>query len=183
MPAPSGKLEHALNTSPRVVLALAPLTRTAFAPFGDVIETEAAHHYPINEGFAERYHDLARVDVGEQGGRPLISVFRAKPRPTPIAIRMMERHPLSSQAFIPLSAEPFLVVVAQPGPAPRAADLRVFLTNGRQGVNYARGVWHHSLLAINRECDFLVVDRGGPGPDCDEISVDGQEIIVDLRTS
>ena len=144
-----------------------PLTREAFAPFGDVIETEDAERLLINEGTTERFHDLAKVELG--GGRALINIFRAQPRPSPIAIRMMERHPLGSQAFVALERRPFLVVVAPPGAPPEAAALRAFITDGNQGVNYHPGVWHHPVLALLQETDFLVVDRGGPGANCDEV--------------
>jgi ureidoglycolate lyase len=144
-----------------------PLTREAFAPFGDVIETEDAERLLINEGTTERFHDLAKVELG--GGRALINIFRAQPRPSPIAIRMMERHPLGSQAFVALERRPFLVVVALPGAPPEAAALRAFITDGNQGVNYHPGVWHHPVLALLQETDFLVVDRGGPGANCDEV--------------
>ncbi|SIT42010.1 Ureidoglycolate lyase [Paraburkholderia piptadeniae] len=149
-------------------LRIERLTREAFAPFGDVIELEGARHYPINEGTTERYHDLAKVDVSTQGGRPLINVFRAQPRSWPIDIVMMERHPLGSQAFVPLSDAPYLIVVAPAGELD-PTKLRAFLTRGWQGVNYAKGVWHHPLLALERVSDFLVVDRGGEGQNCDEV--------------
>jgi ureidoglycolate lyase len=165
---------------PTITISVAPLARSVFEPFGDVIETEGRPHYPINEGYAERYHDLAQVDVLEQGGRPLINIFRARPRPHPIRIRQMERHPLSSQAFIPLTRVPFLIVVAAPEEAPRPENLRAFITNGRQGVNYRRGVWHHPLLALEEVCDFLVVDRGGPGPDCDVVRYEDCDIMLAL---
>nr|WP_298683763.1 ureidoglycolate lyase [uncultured Dongia sp.] len=148
------------------------LTRAAFAPFGDVIDCDrAAKHYTINEGYAERYHDLAKIDVVAEGGRPLLNIFRAKPRILPLRITMMERHPLSSQAFVPLAARPFLVVVAKPGAAPGPADLRCFRTEGSQGVNYARGTWHHPLIALDEAQDFLIIDRGGSGDNCDEIAL------------
>ena len=107
-------------------LVATPLTRAAFAPFGDVIAADAAaHHYPINEGTTERFHDLAKVDVSAAGGRPLISIFRARPRTLPFPLRMLERHPLGSQAFVPLTRLPYLVVVAPGKPSrrrrPRAA--------------------------------------------------------------
>ena len=162
-----------------ILLPIKPLTREAFAPFGDVIETEGSHHHSINQGNAERYHDLARVDVADEGGRPLINIFRATPWPRPIRILSMERHPLSTQAFVPLTSVPFLVVVAAPTDRLRPEDLRGFITNGRQGVNYHREVWHHALLAILQSCDFLVVDRGGPGTNCDEVFFEEEEILLD----
>src|SRR6202035_693771 len=91
------------------------LTRDTFAPYGELITTVGARHYPINDGTTERYHDLALIDVSDQGGTPLLSLFRSKPRVLPFEIRVMERHPLGSQAFLPLSKCPYLVIVASPG--------------------------------------------------------------------
>src|SRR5215469_9326479 len=94
------------------ILHLEPLTRAAFAPFGDVIELTGARHFPINGGTTERFHDLAAIDVSEAGGRAIVSVFRAQPRAWPVEIAMMERHPLGSQAFVPLGDVDYAVVVA-----------------------------------------------------------------------
>jgi ureidoglycolate lyase len=152
------------------ILQMERLTRAAFASFGDVIETDGARHFPINGGTTERYHDLARVDVAEQEGRPLVNLFRAQPRALPVEITMMERHPLGSQAFIPLHAGRYLVVVAPAGDFD-ATLMRAFWTDAWQGVNYAKGVWHHPLLALDRVSDFIVVDRGGDTPNCDELQL------------
>ncbi len=154
-------------------LAVEPLTRSAFADFGDVIELDGAHHYPINGGTCERYHDLARVDVGD--GRALINVFRGQARAFPIPITMLERHPLGSQAFVPLSERDYLVVVAPAGDLD-PSRMRAFLARARQGVNYAKGVWHHPLLALDVVSDFLVVDRGGTGNNCDEQVIPARSI-------
>jgi ureidoglycolate lyase len=151
-------------------LDVEPLTRAAFAPFGDVIETEGAMHYPINEGTAERFHDLARIDVGNRGGRAVVSIFIGQPRPRPVTIRMMERHPLGSQAFIPLQSQQYLVVVGE-GEAPLPRSLRAFLAKGSQGVNYHRNVWHHPLLVLERESRFLVIDRSGDGENLEEATL------------
>lgn len=155
------------------ILRATALTAESFARFGDVIESEGRASRWINEDTCRRFDDLAKVDVAERGGRPLISVFEASPRAPPLQIRKLERHPLSSQAFFPLEAQPFLVVVAEDGPGPIVGRLRAYLTSGRQGVNYRRNTWHHSLIALERTARFLVVDRGGPGEDCEEIAVDG----------
>ena len=160
-------------------LPVEPLSRAGFAAFGDVIAVEGSGHYPINDGYAERHHDLAKVDVAADGGRPLINIFRAKPWPLPLRVAMVERHPLSSQAFIPLAPAPFLVVVAAAGGAPSPDQLRAFVTDGSQGVNYARGTWHHPVLALDHVTDFLVVDRGGPGENCDLISFGDEAPTVD----
>ena len=148
------------------VLAVEPLTRSAFARFGDVIEPASAQKvYPINEGTATRYHDLARIDCGNAGGRAVLSLFRAQPRPLPFDVTMLERHPLGSQAFVPQGAFPYLVVVGTGADHPP----RAFLANNGQGVNFHAGTWHHPLLALGRESDFLVIDRAGPGDNCDEL--------------
>ncbi|RIX49633.1 MAG: ureidoglycolate lyase [Rhodocyclales bacterium GT-UBC] len=153
-------------------LLVQPLTREAFAPFGDVIAADdSVQHFSINGGNTERYHDLASLDPGPEG-RMIASIFRGQPRPLPFSITMMERHPFGSQAFIPLSSEPYLVVVATAGPAPSADDLHAFLAQPGQGVNYRTGVWHHPLLALHRVSDFLVIDRSGPGKNCDEVSIE-----------
>lgn len=158
-----------------------PLTRREFARFGEVIETGGAERRVINQGSTERFHDLARVDVAAHGGFPLINVFRAQPLPLPLTIRLLEQHPLGSQAFIPLHGAPFLVVVAPAGAVPRAEELRAFVTDGRQGVNYARGVWHHPVIAMTRATDFLVVDRGGPGDNLVEVPfpADGSPVMLE----
>lgn len=147
------------------------LTVSAFAPYGEVISVDAAkRHFSINGGNTERYHDLAELVPGPDG-KMIVSIFRGQPRPLPFAIEMMERHPLASQAFVPLAAQPYLVVVARPGPAPGPDDLRAFLAQPGEGINYAPGTWHHPLLALNEICDFLVVDRSGPGHNCDETPI------------
>jgi ureidoglycolate lyase len=145
------------------------LTRAAFAPFGDVMQADAdARHFAINGGNTERFHDLARLDMAADG-QAIVSVFRGQPRALPFDIAMLERHPKGSQAFFPLHARRYLVVVAPAGDTVDPATVRLFVAQPGQGVNYARGVWHHPLLALDAVSDFLVIDYGGPGPNCDEI--------------
>ena len=154
------------------------LTRENFIQFGDVIEVnDKAQNFSINDGFTQRYHDLALVDVTEEGGRTLINIFRSTPLKQPISIKMMERHPLSSQAFIPMGQDPYLVVVAPKGELD-ITKIEVFLASSNQGVNYHKGTWHHYCLALNEISDFLVVDRGGAGDNCDVISLDGSLVIA-----
>jgi len=144
-----------------------PLTPEAFAPFGQVIQTEGAHHYPINNGMTERFHDLARVELGGVHARPLISIFRGQPYELPLTLKLVERHPLGSQAFYPLSNSPFLVIVATDlSGVPETP--RAFLTAPRQGVNIAMNIWHGVLTPLHQVSDFLVVDRGGEGNNLEE---------------
>lgn len=149
-------------------LTVEPLTANAFAPFGDVIETEGRDSFLINSGSTRRYHRLACVQLAKPEDQAIISIFRASALPRPLTISMLERHPLGSQAFVPLRGKPFLIVVAPPGDSPRGDTVRAFLSNGRQGVNYHRAVWHHPVLSLAQEDDFLVIDRCGPGSNCDE---------------
>jgi ureidoglycolate lyase len=159
-----------VDLPPRLLRA-SPLTAAAFSPFGDVIETAGHAPLAINQRTCERFDDLARIDVLEAAGRPLLSIFRAAPRPLPFEVRMLERHPLSSQAFYPLDGRPFLIVVAEGTAAPRAHQLRAFLSSGLQGVNFRRNTWHHGLIAIGEVSNFLVVDRGGPSDNCEECAI------------
>ncbi|WP_321934848.1 ureidoglycolate lyase [Paraburkholderia sp. J8-2] len=151
----------------RTTLTIEPLTREAFAPFGDVIELAGAKQIPINLGTTIRYHDLAKVDVTDEGGRTLVNLFRGQPRELPFEVKMLERHPLGSQAFVPLNEKPYLVVVAPAGDLD-VTQIRAFVSRGWQGVNYAKGVWHHPLIALGEVTDFIVVDRGGDGLNLNE---------------
>jgi ureidoglycolate lyase len=147
-----------------------PLTAEAFAPYGDVIEaSDRAQILPINYGQTKRFHDLARIDVADQGGRAIASIFRGRPLDPPI-LRIVERHPLGSQAFVPLNLRPYLVAAAPAGVFD-PAKLTVFRAGPGQGVNYAKGTWHHFLLPLEAESDFLVIDREGPGENLDEIEL------------
>ncbi|WP_309084723.1 ureidoglycolate lyase [Chelativorans sp.] len=144
-----------------------PLTRAAFAPFGDVIDTEGAQSFPINNGKTQRFHDLATVDVQGEAARVLISIARGQPYTFPLKLTMVERHPLGSQAFIPLEPRPFLVVVCL-DEGGRPGRPQAFLTGAGQGVNYARNTWHAVLTPIGEKQDFLIVDRGGDGNNLEE---------------
>jgi ureidoglycolate lyase len=156
-----------------------PLTRAAFAPFGDVIETEGAGHFTINQGFAERFADLAKIDVSADGGETAIGIVVANPRPQPMAIEIMERHPLGSQIFYPLQDDGWLIVVC--GNPHESASFRAFRASGRQGINYAPNIWHHPLLVLKKDSRFLVVDRKGEGRNLEEVLLaDEQKLKLDL---
>jgi ureidoglycolate lyase len=148
-------------------ITIEPLSAEAFAPFGQVIERAGAHHYPINAGMTERYHDLARIELGGVHPRPLISLFHGRPYALPLALKLVERHPLGSQAFFPLSASPWLVIVAEDqGGTP--VRLRAFRPSPGRGVNIAMNTWHGVLTPLEVESDYLVVDRGGEGNNLEE---------------
>ena len=144
------------------------LTPDAFAPFGQLLHAGGGERFMINDGWAQRHHRLAEPDVDTGGGRCIISLFQATRRPFPLEIAMLERHPLGSQAFLPADPQPWLVVVAE-GDAPRVQDCRAFLASGEQGVQYAKGVWHHPLLILAKTQNFWVVDRAGDGDNLEEV--------------
>lgn len=144
-----------------------PLTPDRFAPFGDVIAAGRAAERAMNAARFERFDDLARIDLS--GGRLNVSVARCRtPTALPYRFDTIERHPLGSQAFVPLAAFPFVVVVAAPGEEAEASDLHAFVTNGRQGINYLKGTWHMPLIALEAGQEFLVIDRLGGGDNCEE---------------
>jgi ureidoglycolate lyase len=149
-----------------IELVAEPLTKPAFTPFGDIIEMEGRVSFPINQGFAERFNDLANIDVSDEGGAVNVSIVVANPRPMPITLQVMERHPLGSQIFVSLQERDWLVAVcADPKDV---TSYRIFRANGRQGINYRKGAWHHPLLVFDPESRFLVVDRRGPGKNLEE---------------
>jgi len=148
-------------------LVAQPLTYDAFSSFGQVLEIEGAYHYPINGGRAERFHDLALVETTGENARPLISIVRGQPYTLPLHLTLVERHPFGSQAFMPLSPRPFLVIVA-PDLGDRPGDPLAFLTAPGQGINIGRNVWHGVLTPLDAESDFVVIDRGGEGSNLEE---------------
>lgn len=160
-------------------LSIEPLTKDAFSSFGDVIETTGSDFFPINNGSTQRFHDLADIQL-DAGARTLVSIFRATPLDYPLNMRMVERHPLGSQAFVPLNNRPYLVAVASKVEIALVNNIRVFSARGDQGINYHAGTWHHPVLALEAVSDFLVIDRGGDGPNCDEFFFDEPEIWIDL---
>jgi ureidoglycolate lyase len=149
-------------------LKIEPLMAETFSGFGDVIETQGRDHFMINNGSTERFHRLADIDVRGESAKAIISIFRAQQLEMPLNVVMLERHPQGSQAFIPLKGNPFLIVVAPKGENIDPENIRAFISNGQQGVNYHTGVWHHPILTTVPEDDFLVADRSGDGNNCDE---------------
>lgn len=157
-------------------LEVEPLTKLAFAPWGEVVERDGAELRRINEGTTDRLHALAHVDVTAGGGRPIISIFSGRRRPLPLTIGMLERHPFGSQSFFPLQANDWLVVVGHADALDHS--LRCFRARGDQGVNYAPGAWHHPLLVLVPHQDFLVVDRDGPGKNCEEVTFAARSVLL-----
>lgn len=146
-----------------------PLSAAAFAPFGDVLDASGTPDKIINAGLCGRHHDRAHLDFGPEG-RAGISIFNAEARSLPYELTLLERHPDGSQAFLPMTGNPFLVIVAAdengtPG-TPRA-----FMTAPHQGINFHRGIWHGVLTPLSAPGLFAVVDRIGNTANLEEVSL------------
>lgn len=161
-----------------ITLRPEPLTSESFAPYGDVIEAAAGREAAMNAGRFERFDDLCVVDPGDDG-RVAVGIVRCRlATELPYPLNLVERHPLGSQAFIPLTPCRMLVVVAPPGDTVAAADLRAFASNGHQGVNYRPGTWHMPLIAFDPGQEFLVIDRAGEEANCDEHRLEERVVLV-----
>ena len=135
------------------------LTAENFSQFGQVISLEQKDFLTINNGYAKKYPDLATIDTKEHGGTTTVHIYVAKKRQFPLQINMLEKHPFFSQTFIPKDNQPFLVVVAPASDELNIEDIRAFISNGEQGVNYSRGVWHFPLISVKDGAQFIVIDR------------------------
>jgi ureidoglycolate lyase len=156
-------------------LKISPLTATTFAPFGDILDASGAPDKMINAGLCGRYHDRAQLDFGADG-RAGISIFNAEARSVPYCLDLMERHPEGSQAFIPMTANPFLVVVAQDADG-KPANPQAFVTAPLQGINFHRGTWHGVLTPLTAPGIFAVIDRIGLTPNLQEVVLDPPYVI------
>lgn len=156
-----------------------PLSAERFAPYGDVIATSALDRSTMNDARFERFDDLAKIDIDQQGdGHVALSIARSRVATAlPYRFEMVERHPLGSQAFVPLTKFWFVVVVARPGEDVATADLEAFVTNGSQGVNYHRGTWHMPLIALADHQEFLIIDRAGSEHNCEQRVLDDAVVL------
>ena len=143
----------------KIKLTAEKLTTENFSQFGQVISLEQKDFLIINNGYAKKYPDLATIDTQEHGGTTTVHIYVAKKRQFPLQINMLEKHPFFSQTFIPKDNQPFLVVVAPASDELNVEDIRAFISNGEQGVNYSRGVWHFPLISVKDDAQFIVIDR------------------------
>ena len=148
------------------------INKEVFAPYGELIECEGAITYKCNQGRAIRYHDLLKnLDVTDNSGKIGLSIYKSIPSPIPFEVAVMERHPLGTQAFIPMTMDQhsrYLVAVAPAGDL-HLALIIAFIVSGQVGINYKKGVWHLPIVALDRDMDFLAIDRIGPEKNCDEV--------------
>ncbi|RLZ08238.1 ureidoglycolate lyase [Acinetobacter sp. 2JN-4] len=164
-------------------IQIQPLTQDSFSAFGDVLEKENHDFFSINQGLTERYHALSLAQVSGENAVVGMSIFHNLcATEVPFKIDMLERHPCGSQSFIPLQQQKFIIIVALPldYSQPDEQKIYAFLSNGKQGVTYHQGVWHHPLITLEAESDFLVVDRIGGGQNCDVHHLVEPKWIIDL---
>jgi len=163
------------------------LTAENFANFGEVVTIQSKESRTINDGYAEKYADIASLDTSEDQGQTSVHIFVAKSRQFPLQISMLEKHPFFSQTFIPRHSSPFLVVVAPPAKTPLIENLRAFITNGEQGINYSRGVWHFPLISMDDNSQFIVIDRKHNEDldtieQCEEFTLDDVNVTLELSS-
>jgi len=156
-------------------IIIEPMTADAFAPFGDLLEAKGTPDKIINQGLCGRFHDRARMDFSD--GRAGISIFHAEKRDLPLKLDLVERHPDGSQAFVPMSHQPFLVVVAEDQNG-TPQNIRAFLTEAGQAINIHRGVWHGVLTPLYDPGLFAVIDRIGEGANLEEYWLPDEVIIA-----
>ena len=154
-----------------------PMTKENFSKFGDMISTENIKPIEINNGYANRFDDIAKIDTANNNGETTISIFSAFKRSFPMKIDMMEKHPLGTQAFIPMKETTFLTLVAPEGKKLEMDKIESFVVPKGKGVNYKTGIWHFPLISTE-DMDFLVVDRKGPGENLIVENLDQEEILL-----
>ena len=153
------------------------ITKDNFSSFGDIISTKDVKPIDINEGYAKRFDNLADIDISNDEGKAIVSIFSALKRNFPMKIDMMEKHPLGSQAFIPMKETTFLVLVAPQGDKPDINMIKSFIVPPGIGINYKPGIWHFPLISTV-DMNFLVVDRKGPGNNLIIQNLEKEKIIL-----
>ncbi len=138
------------------------ITRKNFQKFGDLISVKKKKSININDGYAKRFDNLCRINTSSKRGKTIMSIFSAKKRKFPMNIKMMEKHPLGSQAFVPMNETTFLVFVAPKGKRPNTKKIESFIVPKQTGINYKPGIWHFPLIS-SKNMNFLVIDRKGIG--------------------
>ena len=139
-----------------------PITSKNFSKFGDMITTENIKPLEINNGYAKRFDEIAKLDTSSENGETTISIFSALKRSFPMKVDMMEKHPLGSQAFVPMKETSFLVFVAPKGSQPNLKKIESFRIPKQTGINLNPGIWHFPLISM-KDMNFLVIDRKGKG--------------------
>jgi len=156
------------------------ITRENFAAYGDLIASDSIKPIDINAGYAKRFDDLAKINTSKDKGKTIVSIFSALKRSFPMKIDMMEKHPLGSQAFVPMKETIFLSFVAPPGNAPEINKIQSFIIPPKMGINYKPGIWHFPLISTE-DTNFLVIDRKGNDENLTIHKFEKEEIILEYE--
>ena len=154
-----------------------PITKENFSKFGDMITKANIKPIEINDGYAKRFDGIANLNTTKDNGETTICIFSALKRSFPMKIDMMEKHPLGSQAFIPMKETTFLAFVAPKSDKPELEKAEAFIIPPGIGVNYSPGTWHFPLISTE-DMNFLVVDRKGSGDNLIIENLETEEIIL-----
>ncbi len=146
----------------KIIIKPKKITRKNFQKFGDLISIKKKKSININDGYAKRFDNLCKINTSSKKGKTIMSIFSAKKRKFPMNIKMMEKHPLGSQAFVPMNETTFLVFVAPKGKRPNTKKIESFIVPKQTGINYKPGIWHFPLIS-SKNMNFLVIDRKGIG--------------------
>ena len=146
----------------KIIIKPKKITNKNFKKFGEVISTKKIKPININDGYAKRFDNLCKINTSLKKGNTIMSIFSTRKRKFPMNIKMMEKHPLGSQAFIPMKETKFLVFVAPKGKKPNVKKIESFIIPKQTGINYKPGIWHFPLISI-KNMNFLVIDRKGIG--------------------
>ena len=156
------------------------ITRENFSPYGDLISSDSIEPININAGYAKRFDNLAKINTSKNNGETIVSIFSALKRSFPMKIDMMEKHPLGSQAFVPMKETIFLSFVAPPGDVPEINKIQSFIIPPKMGINYKPGIWHFPLISTE-DTNFLVIDRKGNGENLTIHKFEKEEIILEYE--
>ncbi|RZK83572.1 MAG: ureidoglycolate hydrolase, partial [Methylobacterium sp.] len=112
-----------------------------------------------------------------ENGRPAVPVnlalIRSEPWSDRVPVTRLERHPQSSQAFLPLAVAAYVVVVAPDrNGRPDEAQMRAFRVPGHIGLNYRTGAWHAHMMTLDAPGTFaMLVHEDGSADDCHVVAI------------
>jgi len=164
----------------RKIIKPTEITRKNFAAYGDLISSDSIKPININAGYAKRFDNLAKINTSKDKGKTIVSIFSALKRSFPMKIDMMEKHPLGSQAFVPMKETIFLSFVAPPGDAPEINKIQSFIIPPKMGINYKPGIWHFPLISTE-DTNFLVIDRKGNDENLTIHKFEKEEIVLEYE--
>jgi ureidoglycolate hydrolase len=159
------------------------LTPAAYQQFGNVIAAgEAVPWKPANFGRAQRFNRLVEVEnLRPETARLNVCVFRCQALVLhELSVNMLEKHPFSTQVFMPMQDGRYITIVALGAEQPDLRTLRAFVVQSPAGISYRPGIWHYPMTALGEALDLacLVYEDDGAG-DCTVFNLQ-QPVIIKL---